>query len=156
MNLKKSLFGLAMAAVLPWSIGCKNGLWGGEPEKLLPQSQLGVSDVAVPSGFELNEPESEDKSSGSWRYIRHVYYGKSDPQLVRAFYREEMGHTKWRLLEDEMRQGQYALSFENDLESCEVTVSRVKKQWSCAKTKLQIEVSPRKRDKVLNPVQRKK
>jgi hypothetical protein len=139
-------------ALGPWMFGCEGGLFGGEQKKLIPQQQLGVSDVPIPSDFQLDEGGSEDKSAGGWRYIRHIYKGKADPQLVRAFYREQMPLGKWKMLDDEMRQGQYTLHFQNDLESCEVVISRVKEKWD-SKTKLVIEVSPRSRgEAVKQPV----
>jgi hypothetical protein len=130
--------------------GCQEGFWGGEPKPLTPREQLGISEVPIPTGFEMDEAGSEDRSTGGWRYIRHTYKGQPDPQLVRAFYHEQMPHAKWRLIDDQMRQGQYTMHFENDLESCEVSISRVKKQWS-TKTELQIEVTPRGRGNTLKP-----
>ncbi len=135
----------------PCLVGCQEGFWGGEPKMLTPQEQLGTSQVPIPTGFEMDEAGSEDKSTGGWRYIRHTYIGKPDPQLVRAFYHEQMPLAKWRMIDDEMLHGLYTMRFENDLEACKVCISRVKQKWS-TKTKLQIEVTPHSRGKTLKPV----
>jgi hypothetical protein len=132
----------AALALLPWLGGCVE-----EPKKLVPQEQLAKSDIPVPSGFEMDEASSEDRSAvGGGRYVRHVYLGKADNQLVRAFFREQMPVERWNLMSDEMRQGQYVMQFEKGSEVCEVTISVVGKGW-LSKTKLRIEVSPRGRIK---------
>jgi hypothetical protein len=110
-------------------------------ETLVPEKQLSVSDIPVPSGFRIDVPSSEDKSSGNYRYVRHTYYGKSDPQLVRAFYRDQMPLMKWNIADDQMHQGQYKLRFVNELESCDILISSVK-QFFGDKTKLELEVAP--------------
>ncbi|MBN1345755.1 MAG: hypothetical protein JXQ73_23885 [Phycisphaerae bacterium] len=138
-RLAISLFGLALAT---WIGGCQEGTWGGQAAKLNPhKQQLGSTDVPVPEGFEMDEASSEDKSAGGWRFIRHTYKGGADPQLVRAFYREHMPMSKWTMLDDEMKQGQYTMHFKNDQESCEIVISRIKEKWT-TKTKLVVEVSP--------------
>jgi len=129
-------------------------MWGGEPKKLVPQQQLAKSDIPVPSGFTLDEASSEDKSSAASRYIRHVYLGTADNQLVRAFFREHMPVEKWTLLSDEMKQGQYVMQFEKEHESCEVTISQVGRGLF-SKTKIRIEVSPRARGRAPKPTQEK-
>ncbi len=139
-------FGLA---IVPWMVGCENGMWGPKQEPLKPREQLGrTTDIPVPAGFEMDEAASEDKSTGGWRYVRHTYLGKPDPQRVRVFYREEMPLAKWNLLSDEMRQGTYHLHFENELENADITISQVKKTWS-TKTKIVIEVSPKGKSKAI-------
>jgi hypothetical protein len=137
MTAKRRLAVLVGGLLLPLCVwGCQ-----AEPEELVPEQQLSSNDLPVPSGFSLDEAASEDRSTGNWRYIRHVYMGKADPQRLRHFYREQMPLAKWKLVHDEMRQGQYNLRFENDLESCEATISRVKGKW-CTETKLLVEVAP--------------
>ncbi len=149
--------GVIAAAVITWTTGCNEPLWGPKEKSLTPQSQLGASDIPVPTGFDMNEAESEDKSAGGWRYIRHVYEGKEDPQLVRAFYRDQMpmSSSKWTLMSDEMQQGKYMLHFQNELETCDITVSRVKEGWT-TKTKLMVEVSPRGRGSAVKRAPEKK
>ncbi len=142
-------------ALVLWVCGCEGGAFGGEPTKLIPQEQLGNSEVPVPTDFEMDETDSHDKSTGGWRYIRHTYVGKAEPQLVRAFYREQLPLVNWKLTKDEMRQGQYMMHFESDVETCEITISRIKERWS-TKTKLQIEVSPRDRGKAIELAPTKK
>jgi len=130
--------------VFPWVVGCDGGVLSGEEKKLIPQQQLGSSDIPVPAGFEMDQGSSEDRSAGGTRMVRHVYLGKKDGQLVRAFYRDQMPLTKWTLTLDEMRQGQVVMQFEKELETCDINISEVGRGWT-SKTKLRIEVTPRAR-----------
>lgn len=142
MRTKRSFAVLVGGCViaLSWA-GCNNGTWGKPTDKLVPEKQLGVSDIQVPQGFKIDEDASEDRSTGNWRFVKHTYYGKADPQLVREFYRDQMSMTGWKILDDEMHQGQYKLRFESDLEYCDVAISRVKQAWG-EKTKVELEVAP--------------
>ncbi len=146
MRTKRPLAVLVGGLVLgAWALGCNETSWGGDSKELVPQPQLGTSDVPIPDGFEMDESGSEDKSKGNWRYIRHLYRGNGDAQVVRAFYRDKMPMEKWQLISDEMQQGQYTLRFDKGGESCEVVISRDSKRWF-RKTKLRIEVTGQGKD----------
>jgi hypothetical protein len=134
---------VAAGIMLPGLIGCQDTFWNGETKKLIAAQQLGSSDIPIPAGFDMDQNSSEDSRAQGLRTVRHVYMGKAEGQLVRAFFRDHMPETRWTLTSDEMHQGQFVMQFEKDLETCEVKVSEVGRGWS-SRTKLQIEVTPRR------------
>jgi hypothetical protein len=77
----------------------------------------------VPQGFELVEPASEDRATGTARlYLRHTYEGKARKYDVRAFYREQMPLARWAKVSDGNVKGEYTMRFEKGNEGCNILI----------------------------------
>ncbi len=81
-----------------------------------------LDDIPLPVGFALVDQASEDWSSGSLRYVRHRYRGRSDKHAIRVFYREQMVLVRWTPLSESRVGGRCVMSFERGAESCTVTL----------------------------------
>lgn len=70
-----------------------------------------VQDVPVPMHFELVDRLSEDYAAPGWRLLRHSYFGRAAPHVVRQFYREQMPKHGWEFVSGRNVQGKYYLLF---------------------------------------------
>ncbi len=92
------------------------------PTMLEPQSIGKFTDLPVPMGFKPIPKESYSFESANMRVALLKYEGKSSPEKVVAFFKEQMPLYNWELL-NAVEYGQRLLNFERDQESCIVTVT---------------------------------
>mgnify|MGYP001560681743 CR=1 FL=1 len=91
------------------------------PAYLEPKIIARFADVPVPAGFNLIPQDSYSFESSGIRVAALKYQGKSDPDLVVNFYKEQMAIYNWNLL-NIVEYGQRMLNFDRENESCIVTL----------------------------------
>lgn len=88
---------------------------------LEPQVTLKFNDIPVPVGFKLKPEASYSFESAGVRVGLLKYEGKSSPDQVVSFYKEQMPMFNWNLL-NAIEYGQRLLNFERETESCIVSL----------------------------------
>lgn len=110
------VFALAILTVFT-AAGCgENG--GG----LTAVSNSPVSDVPIPTDFELEELRSRSWTDGSLRFVDHLYSGRGDKFVVGRFYERQMPPSRWTPLTNQLVQGRATLDFVKDQEKCRITI----------------------------------
>ncbi|MFA4932962.1 MAG: hypothetical protein WC574_00810 [Candidatus Omnitrophota bacterium] len=88
---------------------------------LEPQALLKFADVPVPVGLKNLPKESYTFVSSGVRVGVLKYQGKSDPERIIAFYREQMAMYNWSLI-NIVEYGQRLMNFEKENETCIITI----------------------------------
>lgn len=106
-------------------------------KNLIVASTLRFDDVPVPSGFIQIPSESFTFQSEALRAGVLKYSGKSNPNAVMLFYKEQMPLYNWQLI-NLIEYGKIQLNYEKPGQSCIVTIEGTK-----SKSTLTISVGPR-------------
>jgi len=103
--------------------GCSSlsGTKGENPGFLEPQALLKFNDIPVPVGMKNLPQQSYSFESSGVRVGVLKYQGKSDPERVITFYKEQMRLYNWNLV-NIVEYGQRLMNFERDNESCIITI----------------------------------
>jgi hypothetical protein len=88
---------------------------------LEPQSIAKFSDLPVPAGFKLLAPNSYSFESAGVRVAVLKYRGKTTPEQVINFYKEQMPMYSWNLL-NIVEYGERMLNFDTDSETCVIRI----------------------------------
>jgi len=125
MNLKRNGFIVMVGlVVLAWvSIGM-TGCQSSQPGPMTAQTRSPIPDVPLPLGFKLKELRSRSWTSGSLRFVDHLYYGKGDRVNVVDFFEKQMPVNGWAQLCNQFTQGRSSLDFAKSGENCRITVFR--------------------------------
>ncbi len=91
-----------------------------DPNLLEPQAVLKFSDIPLPNGFKQIQDSYSFESSGV-RVGVLKYRGKSNPDQVVNFYKEQMAMYNWNLL-NVVEYGQRLMNFDRENETCVITV----------------------------------
>ena len=91
------------------------------PGFLEPQSLLKFSDVPVPVGLKNLPQASYSFESSGVRVGVLKYQGKSNPERIISFYKEQMAMYNWSLV-NIVEYGQRLMNFERENESCIITI----------------------------------
>ncbi|MBN1942986.1 MAG: hypothetical protein JW849_06795 [Phycisphaerae bacterium] len=101
-------------------VGCNTGGSG----ELQTQARTHVSDVPVPTGFDLVEKRSRSyQNQTGLRWVDYLYKGPGDKFDVIRFYEKQMTTYHWNPQTQQTAQGQTSLDFEKEHERCRITVS---------------------------------
>ena len=94
----------------------------GEAVPLEVSGVLRFDDIPVPYGFQILQEDSFTFENERARVGLLKYRGKSSPDQVVAFYREQMPLYNWEML-NVIEFGQRLLNFEKDEQTCIITVN---------------------------------
>ncbi len=118
---------IGLLAVCAMLVGCARSSSSELDFRLIASARPYEPDIPIPTGFELVDRDSEDRSTGVSRlYLRHLYTGKADKYAVRRFYREQMPLARWTMVSAGNVRGVCTLRFEKGSESCEVEIRDVR------------------------------
>ena len=113
---------MAGLVVLAYVIIGISGCQFGQSGPMTAQSRSPIPDVPLPTGFKMKELRSRSMTSGSSRFVDHLYYGKADRVTVADFFEKQMPVNGWVALANNFVQGRSALDFTKSGESCRITV----------------------------------
>ncbi len=107
--------------VLAWAI---MGFSGCQASKgpMMAQARSPIPDVPLPLGFSLKELRSRSWSSGSLRFVDHLYYGKGDRVVTMDFFEKQMPVNGWTPICEQFTQGRSTLDYAKGNENCRITV----------------------------------
>jgi hypothetical protein len=119
MKLSKLLF-LLLAIVI---MGCSTfqDTKDANPALLEPQTLLKFTDLPVPVGLKNLPQQSYSFESQGVRVGVLKFQGKSDPDRVVSFYKEQMAMYNWSLL-NVVEYGSRLMNFERENETCIITI----------------------------------
>ena len=119
MKFTKLLFLLLAASI----IGCStfSDTKSTTPDMLEPQGILKFIDVPVPVGLKIMPQQSYSFESSGVRVGILKYQGKSSPDKIITFYKEQMAMYNWGLV-NIVEYGQRLMNFERENESCIITI----------------------------------
>lgn len=132
----------AVLGVSAWALvcaGCSDGK-GKAGTGLAPRNTTHLEHIPLPSGFVLEDSNSEDSSAGSQRWARHWYRGNASVQAVRTFYLEQMPEYDWSIISDQNVKGVISMRFERKGEACTIQVQPSWKPFQ--RCRIQVVVMP--------------
>lgn len=109
---------------------------GATPSILEANAHPYVHDVPLPSGFKLDERQSEDRATEGHRAVRHVYQGRGDLQAVKGFYQHNMPLASWVAVKHSLNKGVYMLEYQKGHERCEIRIERMPSRFLGAVTQV--------------------
>lgn len=143
MYNKILLYGILIFSFIITIGGCATSDYKGSPAASNVEKSLAVAptlrfdDVPVPSGFIPISNESFIFQSESLRAGVLKYSGKSSPEAVMLFYKEQMPLYNWQLI-NLIEYGKKQLNYEKTGQSCIITI-----EGSKSKATLIISVGPK-------------
>lgn len=94
--------------------------------ELAAQANSTITDVPMPSGFQLDPSKSRSIAGGTTRLVDHAYKGNGDQGAIVRFFKKQMPVQRWALTS--IRQlptgskGQWIMDYVKDNERCTITV----------------------------------
>jgi hypothetical protein len=95
-------------------------------DELAAQPHSTITDVPMPTGFELDASRSSSIAGGNTRMVDHFYEGNGDQGALVRFFRKEMPVQRWALTSQRQKpvgsKSEWIMDFVKDNERCIITV----------------------------------
>lgn len=110
------------------------------PTIVAARAQFFVADVPVPEKFDLDRRKSADSFRPGHREIKHIYVGRTDPQLVGNFYRLKMTEYQWELIDRKLKNGVEFLNYRKGDEKCAIRIEETPNRFFGSTTRVCVEI----------------
>ena len=89
---------------------------------MVAQAASPIPDVPMPVGFKMKESNSRSWTSGSLRFVDHLYKGSGGRVQTVEFFEKQMPISGWTSLSKQFTQGRSKLDFAKGREKCRITI----------------------------------